>query len=165
MIHTFGGYTIRAIKEEDNAAIAQVIRSVLLEHNAAKPGTVYYDKTTDDLYNLFAVENAVYFVVELNGALVGGCGIYPTEGLPDKCCELVKLYLLPTARRKGIGKHLLELCCATAAKHNYTNIYLESMPELSAAISLYESCGFRVLNKQLGNTGHYGCDLWMLKEL
>lgn len=157
--------TIRPIAQSDNKAIAAVIRTVLAEHKADKPGTVYYDPTTDDLFTLFHQAGSAYFVVELNGDIVGGSGIYPTENLPDGCCELVKLYLLDELRGKGLGKRLIEHCIEEAEKMGYTSIYLETMPELSNAVSLYEKIGFKYLQQPLGNSGHFGCDIWMLRTL
>lgn len=156
---------IRPIDPADNAAIAAIIRAVLTEFGANKPGTVYYDAATDALYNVFRQAGSAYFILELDGKIVGGSGIYPTEGLPPTCCELVKLYLLPEARGKGLGKLLIEHCISTARTNGYQQIYLETMPELSMAMSLYEKCGFRYLNGPLGNSGHFGCDLWMLRTL
>src|ERR1700689_4400956 len=98
----------RLIQKEDNETIAAIIRSVLAEFKANKPGTVYYDPTTDDLFNLFSKPLCEYWILEVNGKIVGGSGVYPTEGLPEGCCELVKLYLLPEARGKGYGKQLIE---------------------------------------------------------
>ena len=79
-------FSIRKLEERDNKAIANIIRSVLKEFGAAKPGTVYYDPTTDDLYSLFKEENSIYFVAEKDGELVGGSGIYPTPSLPGDYC-------------------------------------------------------------------------------
>jgi len=45
--------TIRNIELKDNVAIAAVIRNALAEFGANKPGTVYYDATTDHLFELF----------------------------------------------------------------------------------------------------------------
>ncbi|MES2703062.1 MAG: GNAT family N-acetyltransferase [Bacteroidota bacterium] len=157
--------TIRPLERGDNMAIAAIIRSVLAEFKADKPGTVYYDPTTDDLYTLFATEGARYWILEEDGAMAGGAGVYATAGLPDGCCELVKLYLLPAGRGKGYGKLLIEKCFATARELGYKQVYLETMPELKMAMSLYERCGFKYLDGPMGKTGHYGCDLWMLKEL
>jgi putative acetyltransferase len=39
------------------------------------------------------------------------------------------------------------------------------MSELKQAIGVYEKFGFDYLNKPLGNTGHFGCDVWMLKNI
>ena len=156
---------IRLLKEDDNPVIAGIIRSVLTEFNANRPGTVYYDPTTDDLYSVFKNSHSEYWILEIEGKIVGGSGIFPTESLPDGCCELVKLYLLPDARGKGYGKALIEQCFRSAVKLGYKQVYLETMPELKMAMGLYEKCGFTYLKGPLGNSGHFGCDLWMLKEL
>lgn len=157
--------TIRPIAPEDNAPLAQVIRSVLTEFGAAKPGTVFTDPTTDHLFELFRAPQSAYFVVEIDGAIAGGCGIYPTENLPASCTELVKLYLAPAARGTGIGKQLMEQCCAVARAYGYSEIYLETLPELHIAVGLYERMGFEYLDRPYGNSGHFACDLWMLKQL
>ena len=157
--------TIREIQPGDNAKLATIIRSVLAEFNANKPGTVYFDPTTDDLHALFRVQQSAYFVVEEAGNIIGGAGVYPTDALPVGYCELVKIYLLPQARGKGIGKALMEKCFETAKLLGYTGMYLESMPELNTAVGLYERCGFTHLQGPLGNSGHFGCDIWMVKTL
>jgi len=52
-----------------------------------------------------------------------------------------------------------------AKENGYTQVYLESMPELAKAVSIYEKVGFKALDHPLGNSGHDGCDIWMLKTL
>ena len=158
-------YNIRLLKKEDNEQIALVIRKVLEEHKMNKPGTVYTDPTTDNLFQLFQTPDSVYFIVEMNGKTVGGCGVYPTKGLPEGCAELVKLYLLPEARGLGIGRELLNLCSEYALMMGYKNLYLESMPELSNAVGLYESVGYSRIDQPMGDSGHFACNLWMLKKL
>lgn len=46
--------TIRPIQPSDNTFIAKIIRDTLAEFGANHPGTVYYDPTTDALYELFS---------------------------------------------------------------------------------------------------------------
>ncbi|MGC8751706.1 GNAT family N-acetyltransferase [Hydrotalea sp.] len=157
---------IRPIEPKDNAALAIIIRTALEEFNANKPGTVYFDATTDDLYNLFQNhEKAQYFVAEYNGEILGGAGIYPTEGLPEGMCELVKMYLKKSARGKGLGKFLIDKCLQTAKEEGFSQVYIETMPELSKAVSVYEKFGFTYLTGPKGNSGHSGCTIWMLKNL
>ena len=156
---------IRLLEKKDNTAIAAIIRTVLTEFNAAKQGTVYHDPTTDDLYHLFKQSKSAYFIAEVNGKVVGGCGVYPTAGLPESCCELVKLYLLPEARKAGLGKRLIEQSIQVAKQYGYTKMYLESLPELTQAVSLYEKMGFTYLPSALGDSKHFGCSLWMIKVL
>lgn len=157
--------SIRKITQEDNKQLAFIIRSVLAEFKANKPGTVYYDPTTDDLSALFQTINSAYFVATIDNEIVGGSGVYPTPNLPDGYCELVKIYLSPAARGKGIGKALMQQCFSTAKELGYTSIYLETMPELSTAVGMYKQIGFKCLKGPLGNSGHFGCDIWMLKDL
>jgi putative acetyltransferase len=156
---------IRPIAPNDNVALAKVIRDTLTEFGANKPGTVYFDPTTDALYELFRTPGAVYFVATIDNSLVGGCGIYPTENLPNGTCELVKLYLKTEARGTGLGKQLLEISMQWAKDNGYTQVYLESMPELDKAVSIYEKLGFKRNQQPLGNSGHCGCDIWMTKQL
>ena len=156
---------IRTIEQSDNAYLAKIVRDTLAEFGANHPGTVYYDDTTDALYELFQQEGSVYFVASIDGKIVGGGGIYPTEGLPDKTCELVKMYLLPEARGTGLGKALIEKSMDWAKAYGYENIYLETMPELRQALKVYAKFGFEYLPGPMGNSGHTGCTLWMLKKL
>ena len=157
---------IRNIELKDNASLAAIIRKSLEEFNAAKPGTVYFDTTTDHLFELFqSTPNSKYFVAELNGTVIGGAGIFPTENLPKGYCELVKMYLSKDARGLGLGRMMISKCLDTAKEMGFTNVYLESMPELSKAVKVYEKFGFSYLKEPLGNSGHCGCDIWMMKEI
>ena len=152
---------IRPIRIEDNPLIATIIRSCLTEFGANKPGTVYYDKTTDHLFELFQEKGAAYFIAEQEGRIVGGGGIFPSPGLPLGTCELVKMYLLPEARGMGIGATLMNKCISKAKELAFISMYIETLPELKKAISVYEKFGFDYLDKPLGDTGHlvvlYGC--------
>ena len=156
---------IRPIEPGDNQALAKVIRTALAEFGANKPGTVYFDPTTDALYELFRTPGSFYYVATIDEVVVGGCGIFPTDNLPDGTCELVKLYVSKEARGTGLGKQLMEISLSWAKENGYTKVYLESMPELAKAVSIYEKVGFKPLENPLGNSGHCGCDIWMLKAL
>lgn len=154
---------IRPIAPGDNPQLAKVIRNTLAEFGANHPGTVYYDPTTDHLFELFQTPGSMYNVAEYNGRIIGGGGIFPSDGLPEDTCELVKMYLLPEGRGIGLGRKLINDCISWANANGYPNIYLETMPELRQALSVYEKFGFRYLPGPMGNTGHSGCSLWMLK--
>jgi putative acetyltransferase len=158
-------FKIRSIKSSDNQSLATIIRSTLEEFGANHPGTVFYDASTDSLFEVFNTEKSAYFVAEIDGKIVGGGGIYPTEGLPDNTCELVKMYLLPEARGMGLGRELLEKCIATARNYGFGQVYLETMPELKMALRMYEKSGFSYLCSPMGQSGHFGCDLYMSRMI
>jgi len=156
---------IRPLEIHDNKAIALIIRNALTEFGANKPGTVFTDPTTDNLYQLFKTPGSFYQIAMLKDEVVGGGGIFPTPGLPNSTCELVKMYIKPEVRGLGLGRHLINKCLELASTFGYQQVYLESMPELKDALKTYEKFGFKYLNAPLGETGHFGCGLWMLKSL
>lgn len=156
---------IRPIRQSDNKDLAAIIRNTLSEFGAANPGTVYFDPTTDALFGLFQAERSAYFVAEVDGKILGGGGIFPTEGLPEGTCELVKMYLLPEARGIGLGRTLIEKCLETAREKGFQQVYLETLDELHLALKIYAKFGFEYLKAPLGQSKHFGCGLWMLKKL
>lgn len=157
--------SIREIAPQDNPTLAAIIRHTLEEYDAVREGTVYYDSTTDHLYDLFQRPGSTYFVAEEDGQVLGGGGVYPTEGHEEGTCELVKMYLSAAGRGRGIGRQLLEHSIEFARRAGYKQMYLESMPELHHAIQLYEKMGFQRLAGPLGHSGHYGCGIWMIRSL
>jgi putative acetyltransferase len=156
---------IRPIRPEDNPALAEIIRNAFREFNLAKPGTAFYDKALDDLYATFQSPRSRYHVGLADGQVAGGGGIFPSEGLPPTICELVKMYLVPSVRGKGLGSLLIDECLRSARQFGYRQVYIETMPEFGKAVGLYEKLGFRHLDGALGNTGHYTCSVWMLLDL
>jgi putative acetyltransferase len=156
---------LRSIDIKDNVALAKIVRDVFIEFNIPQEGTVFTDPETDHLYELFQFPGSTYFVAEEDGVILGGCGIYPTDGLPDGCAELVKFYLSNASRGKGIGRLLMETSFDAAVKTGYKQLYLESFPQLDKAVSMYEKAGFTLLSAQIGNSGHFATTIWMLKDL
>lgn len=104
-------------------------------------------------------------MAEENGTLLGSCGVYPTDGLPAGCAELVKLYLSPEARGKGVGSILIRNAIDRARQLGYNLLYLETFDELAKAVSLYYRLGFESIDRPMGNSGHYATTIWMTKEL
>ncbi|SHL43655.1 putative acetyltransferase [Chitinophaga jiangningensis] len=156
---------IRTIQPGDNAALAGIIRKGIEEFGVPLEGTAHTDPTTDDLFTLFKTPGSGYFVAEENGVVLGGGGFYPTDGLPAGCAELVRFFLSPAARGKGLGVKLLANASEAARKAGYTSFYLESFPEMKSAVRMYEKNGFKYLPAALGNSGHHACTIWMLKDL
>jgi len=158
--------TYRPIEQNDNLPLFEMIKAVFVEYKADHhPGTIYSDPTTNDLYGLFQVPQSICWVALVDDEVVGCCGVYPTEQLPEHTAELVKFYLNESARGKGIGKSLLEKCMTSAKELGYDQLYLESLPEFKNAVAMYERSSFTYLDKPLGNSGHFGCNIWMVKKL
>jgi len=142
-----------------------MIRQVFIEFKAQKEGTVYSDPDTDRLFELFQNSRAVFYVAVSDlGQILGSCGIYPTEGLPEGCAELVKFYLAAEARGIGLGRELMEKSNQAAHDLNYKQLYIESLPEFEKAVRIYKKQGFRPLESPLSQQ-HPGCNLWFIKDL
>ncbi|MES2561078.1 MAG: GNAT family N-acetyltransferase [Bacteroidota bacterium] len=157
--------TIRPIQASDNETLASIIRSSIEAFNLPTEGTAHSDPTTDNLFQHFQKDNSFYWVALEGDKVLGGCGVYPSKGLPAGCCELVRYFLAPEARGKGIGKTLLDQSVATAKELGYETMYLESFPDMKEAIRIYEQNGFEYLDHALGNTGHFACNVWMKMSL
>lgn len=162
---TTSDFIIREVKPQDNKALATVIRNVLEEFGVPKVGTAYEDQATDEMFETYQSPRAKYFVIEHQGSIVGGAGIAPLEDHQDDVCELQKMYFLPITRGKGLGTKLIQHCLQLAKEIGFTACYLETMPYMDAARKLYAKNGFQNLDSPMGNTGHYSCNVWMLKSL
>lgn len=156
---------IREIQATDNRELANLVRSVFEELQLPLTHSVYDDPQTNRLYEVFRTRKSGYFVAEEDGVLLGGCGYYPTEGLPDGCAELVKYYFKPMARGKGLGSILLKKVIDKAKTEGYTHLYIESFSQCGNAVAIYEKYGFTHLPTRLGNSGHTATTIHMIKEL
>jgi putative acetyltransferase len=132
---------LRPIATEDDAAVAGVIRDVMPSFGACGPGFALSDPEVEHMAEAYAAPRSAYFVVEIEGRVVGGAGVAPLAGTDADVCELRKMYFLTTARDLG-----------------YKRCYLETLTGMDAAMRLYEKLGFRQLCGPLGDTGHFGCD-------
>lgn len=158
-------FTLRPIQLSDNMPLAAIIRSSIEELDLPTEGTAHSDPTTNNLFSLFQTPGSCYWVAEQEGRVLGGCGIYPSNGLPYGYGELVRFFLAPAARGKGIGFALMNKSFQSAMEMGYTHCYLESFPDMKEAITMYERNGFERLTAPLGNTGHFSCNVWMVKEI
>lgn len=156
---------IREIQEQDNQQIAAVIRAVFMADNFPKTGTAFADAQLDFMFEAYDKPRATYFVIENEGKIVGGAGVSQLENSTENICELQKMYFLQETRGKGIGFQMIQKCLEKAVELGYEKCYLETLPEMVAAQSLYQKMGFEYLCAPLGDTGHTTCPVWMIKEL
>jgi ribosomal protein S18 acetylase RimI-like enzyme len=60
----------------------------------------------------------------------------------DGICEMKRLYILPSQRRTGIGRILVEAIINAARQIGYRKMRLDTVPSMKAARRLYKSVGF-----------------------
>lgn len=162
---TPSSWTIRPIQARDDAAVAAIIRTVMPEYGAVGGGFAISDPEVDWMHRAYAAPRSAYFVVELDGEVVGGGGVAPLEGGDADTCELRKMYFLRRIRGRGAGSAMMRRCLESARTFGFRRCYLETLRGMSDAIRLYERTGFRRIEAPLGHTGHGGCDTFYLLEL
>ena len=79
--------TVRHIQPHDQLQLANIIRSVFEEYGAPLVNTVYDDLRTEYVFDTLKGKNAGYWIIADKGIVLGGCGYYPTEGLPEGYAE------------------------------------------------------------------------------
>jgi len=156
---------IRPIEEQDNAVVADIIRLVMTEFKAVGCGFSIGDAEVDDMFKAYAPARSAFYVVELDGLVLGCGGFGPLAGADADTCELRKMYFKSELRGLGVGTQLLNLCLEAAAGAGYRRCYLETMDTMEQARRLYGRHGFRYLGQPMGNTGHTACGTWMVREL
>ncbi|WP_299117943.1 GNAT family N-acetyltransferase [uncultured Winogradskyella sp.] len=156
---------IREIEPQDNPEIAKAIRSVLIEFGVPKVGTAYEDTALDCMLETYDEPKKIYFVVVKGDEILGGAGISPLDNYDGNICELQKMYFMPDARGKGIGSKMMKKCLDYAKEAGFDKCYLETMPYMDDARKLYRKVGFESIDAPMGDTGHYSCSVWMLKDL
>lgn len=156
---------IRPIEAADNKALASIIREVLTEFGANKPGFAWQDPELDAMAQSYQASGRSYWVVEHEGQVLGGGGIAEFPCPEQGVCELQKMYLLPAARGRGQGLILMQQLLNDACNMGYQSCYLETLLSMAAANKLYQRVGFKALSAPMGNSGHNACDQWYVLNL
>lgn len=159
------GPLIRRIRHADNAAVGGIIREVMTEFGAVGCEFSIADPEVDAMYQAYPAPGAAFYVVEVDGRVLGCGGMGPLAGGPSDVCELRKMYFLPELRGTGAGSRLLRRILAAARQAGYRRCYLETLGNMTAARRLYRNHGFEIMSTPLGDTGHSGCNTWMIRDL
>ncbi len=143
---------VRPFRPEDTDAVVQVVETVFREYGFSWDPEGY----CADLWRVAETYDA-FWVAELEGDVVGCVGFElhdPVPGVPGGVavvegdvrasatdCELVRLYVLPSARGHSLGRTLTETVRAEAMHRGREAIELWSDKKLVHAHALYERLG------------------------
>ena len=123
---------LRPIRPADDGAVALLIRDVMTEFRATGEGFAIHDPEVKAMSKAYAGGDARYFVVERDGAVLGGggfgrlAGTGPTEAV----CELRKMYFRAALRGLGVGAALLDLLLAEMRACGYRRCYLPLLKQV-----------------------------------
>lgn len=78
------------------------------------------------------------------GLAIGCVGLRPLPhlGLDLRICEMKRLYVTPSGRGTGVGKALVRELIAIARQLGYSEMRLDTLPRMLAALSMYRAFGF-----------------------
>lgn len=137
----YGDWLLRSWQPRDRAAAAAVIRQVLAEYGLPwEPEVADCDViAVEDYYQRRGGE---FWVVESKGKIVGTGAYYPIAR-GDRAVEIRKMYLLPAARGRGLGRYLLAQLEATIVARGFAQVWVETASVLKEAVRLYEKNGYQ----------------------
>lgn len=92
-----------------------------------------------DFLEMVEADYAYYYVAEVEGEIVGCCGIRNMAGEG----EITNVAVASDFRGKGIGRALMEYMLREAPSHGMGDCTLEVRVSNVSAIHLYESLGFK----------------------
>ena len=89
-----------------------------------------------------------FVVVSEDGRAVAGGGV---KRLDDRACELKRMYVVPDARGRGVGRELLAALEALARDLGYAVARLDTGAEQPRAQRMFERAGFAPVPDYNGN--------------
>lgn len=130
---------IRSATNADGPAVRDLLFGVLAEYGLLAEHAGVDADLTDIEANYLSRGGLFDLVFDPGDRLIGMVGLYPRE---VGVAELRKMYLLKSARGKGLGKMLLERVLTRARELGFRRIELETSSKLVEAIALYKKYGF-----------------------
>lgn len=132
-------FTLRPATNVDCPEVQALIFAVLREYGLA-PDPDQTDRDLADLQGHYFDHGGYFGVVEEAGVIIATVGLSKVDATT---CELRKMYALPLARGKGLGRYLLDFAIDKAKSWGCERMTLETASVLVEAIGLYRRYGFR----------------------
>jgi putative acetyltransferase len=88
-------------------------------------------------------------LVAVDGSSIAGCVALRKQG--EGICEMKRLFVRPGYRGTGLGRQLAVQIIETAVELGYSHMRLDTLDRLEAAMKLYRSLGFRIIDPYYSN--------------
>ncbi|MFW9789432.1 MAG: GNAT family N-acetyltransferase [Candidatus Thorarchaeota archaeon] len=132
-------FKIRLANSSDASSISNLYSEVWSEYADRFPDELLRSRTPSPGETLLWLETDTYFVAVTEDELVGVVGCISKHGTLYLTHMVVKV----GHRRQGIGQALVETVIETARKRKAKKVWLNTVPFLTEAISLYKKNGFK----------------------
>ena len=140
----FKDFLVRDWEVGDRTPAANVVKTVLSEYGLGWEVNCggCSDQDAVEVEKYYLETGGEFWVVERAGQIVGTGGYHPIPR-GDNAVEIRKMYLLPEARRHGLGRFLLAQLEQAAAAKGFKEVWVETATVLKEAVILYERNGYR----------------------
>ena len=135
------GFSIRPVRTDDDLAAVVALFEAYVATLTVDLGYQDFSGELAGLPGKYAPPKGELLLArDVAGAPLGCVGLRPIP--PDGCCEMKRLYLLPSARGLGLGKAMTEAVIETARRLGYAELKLDTLPSMITAMRLYDALGF-----------------------
>ncbi len=136
----YQNFVIRDWQARDRTCTSEVIRSILTDYGLPWESTGA-DLDVINVEECYLATGGEFWIIEKQNTIVGTSAYYPiVRG--KNAVEIRKMYLLPIARGKGLGRYLLQELENAIAFRGFKQIWLETASVLVEAVQLYETSGY-----------------------
>lgn len=87
-----------------------------------------------------------------NTVLIDDLDAYAAMAVAGQVADLERIAVMPSRRRQGVARQLLDALCAAALAQGATRMLLEVSADNDAALAFYEAYGFSPISRR---TGYY----------
>lgn len=125
------------------------IASVAMREFGLEPDFDHLDRDLGQ-FGVLSQTTITQLVAELDGEIVGSLILSCKS---ERVIKLSAFYVDSATRGKGIGKILLQNAVVIAKQTSYTSIYLVTWTTMFAAVRLYKSMGWQIVERLDPSTG------------
>lgn len=100
----------------------------------------HYDAELHDLKSKYGLPDGRLYLARVDGAAAGCAAL---RRLDETRCELKRMYVRPQYRGQKISTSLLDRLLADAREIGYQKMLLDTLPFLTAAVTMYRRRGFK----------------------
>ncbi|HZR02190.1 MAG TPA: GNAT family N-acetyltransferase [Burkholderiales bacterium] len=152
-----------SIAEAMAAADIEVVRKLFREYASSLPIDLEYQNFSEELRTLpgaYSPPEGALLLARVGDEVAGCVGL---RRIDSRVCEMKRLYVRPEARGNGVAAGLVEAALARARASGYQEMWLDTLPHMSAAHALYRRYGFHEVPPYGGaaakGTRYYGVSL------